>query len=163
MDRVETIKILSALRETYPNGADGTENTVNLWTALLEPYEYEKVWQATLELCKEWDGYTMPPPAAIIKKLDNVPSERKAKLRREADELLCRGSTLTQDDFREASPEIQKHFGSVARLRKISQMPAEQADRELDRFERELPGIAREVKKLALENKEKQLLTGGDE
>lgn len=148
MDRVETIKILSALRETYPNGADGTENTVNLWTALFEPYEYEKVWQATLELCKEWDGYTMPPPAAIIKKLDNVPSERKAKLRREADKLLCRGSTLTQDDFRKASPEIQKHFGNVARLRKISQMPAEQADRELDRFERELPNITKEIKQL---------------
>lgn len=159
MDRVETIKILSALRETYPNGADGTENTVNLWTALFEPYEFEKVWQATLELCKEWDGYTMPPPAAIIKKLDNVPLERKAKLRHEADKLLCRGSTLTQDDFREASPEIQEHFGSVARLRKISQMPAEQADRELDRFERELPNITKEIKQL----RAGQLLIGNGE
>lgn len=163
MDRVETIKILSALRETYPNGADGTENTVNLWTALLEPYEYEKVWQATLELCKEWDGYTMPPPAAIIKKLDNVPSEKKTELRREADQLLRRGSTITPADFQEASPEIQQFFGSANRIRQLAMMDADKCDKELDRFERELPGIAREVKKLALENKEKQLLTGGDE
>lgn len=159
MNRIETLKIVGTLRESYPNGAEVTENTIDLWTALLEPYEYEKVWQATLEICKEWDGYTMPPPAAIIKKLDNVPSERKAKLRREADKLLCRGSTLTQDDFREASPEIQKHFGSVARLRKISQMPAEQADRELDRFERELPNITKEIKQLGAG----QLLIGNGE
>lgn len=148
MDRVETLKILGTLRESFPNGAEVTQNTADLWTALFEPYSFDKVWQATLEICKEWDGYTMPPPAAIIKKLDSVPSEKKNELRREADKLLCRGSTLTQDDFREASPEIQEHFGSVARLRKISQMPAEQADRELDRFERELPNITKEIKQL---------------
>ena len=163
MNRIETLKIVGTLRESYPNGAEVTENTIDLWTALLEPYEYEKVWQATLELCKEWDGYTMPPPAAIIKKLDNVPSEKKTELRREADQLLRRGSTITPADFQEASPEIQQFFGSANRIRQLAMMDADKCDKELDRFERELPGIAREVKKLALENKEKQLLTGGDE
>ena len=163
MNRIETLKIVGTLRESYPNGAEVTENTIDLWTALLEPYEYEKVWQATLELCKEWDGYTMPPPAAIIKKLDNVPSEKKTELRREADQLLRRGSTITPADFQEASPEIQQFFGSANRIRQLAMMDADKCDKELDRFERELPGIAREVKKLALENKEKQVLTGGDE
>ena len=42
MNRIETLKIVGTLRESYPNGAEVTENTIDLWTALLEPYEYEK-------------------------------------------------------------------------------------------------------------------------
>lgn len=163
MNRIETLKILGTLRESFPNGAEVTQNTADLWTALFEPYSFDKVWQATLEICKEWDGYTMPPPAAIIKKLDSVPSEKKTELRREADQLLRRGSTITPADFQEASPEIQQFFGSANRIRQLAMMDADKCDKELDRFERELPSIARKVKKLALENKEKQLLTGGDE
>lgn len=159
MNRVETMKILSALRETYPNGAEGTENTVNLWAALFEPYEYEKVWQATLEVCKEWDGYTMPPPAAIIKKLDNVPSGRKAELRREADQLLRRGSQVTWGDFLDASPEIQDFFGSPSRIRSLATRDITTCEKELDRFERELPNITKQVKQLG----SSQLLIGNGE
>lgn len=145
MNRAETAKILSVLRVLYPNGADGTEATVNLWAALFEPYEYEQVWQAAFEACKEWTGYNMPSPAALIKILDSIPSARKAELRHEADQLIRKGSILTLEEFEKASPEIQEHFGSVARLKRIAMMPIEQADRELDRFEKELPNISRKL------------------
>lgn len=163
MNKAETARILAALREAYPNGAEVTENTVNLWATILEPYEYERTWQCTIELVSEWDGYTMPPPAALVKKLNEHDTGRYADLREEADRLLRRGSTLTWDDFWASTPEIQEHFGSVARLKRIAQMPADQADRELDRFEKELPGITRKLKRYSLEGGKDPLLTSGEE
>lgn len=145
MNRIDTLKIIGTLREAYPNGAEITENTVNLWLAKLEPYDFERAWQCTIELLGEWDKCTMPPPAALIKKLDSIPSARKAELRHEADQLIRKGSVLTFEEFKKASPEIQEHFGSVARLKQIAKMPIEQADRELDRFEKELPNISRKL------------------
>lgn len=163
MNKAETARILATFREAYPNGAEITESTVNLWATILAPYEYAEAWQGAVELIGEWDGFTMPPPAALVKKLDAKNTDRFADLREEADRLLRRGSTLTWDDFWASSPEIQEHFGSVARLKRIAQMPAEQADRELDRFEKELPGITRKLKQYSLEGGKDPLLESGKE
>lgn len=146
MNRIDTLKIIGTLREAYPNGAEITENTVNLWLAKLEPYDFEKAWQCTIELLGEWDKCTMPPPAALIKKLDSIPSARKAELRHEADQLIRKGSVLTFEEFEKASPEIKEYFGSLAALRRLANMTIEQADRELERFQKELPNISRKLR-----------------
>jgi hypothetical protein len=162
MDRIETMKILGTLRESFPNGAEITEMTVDLWAALFEEYEYDAAWQATLQVCKEWKAYTMPPPAAIIEKLEiaenRVSPSELLDLRAEADQMLRRGTRLTALDFEEASREIQLFFGSAGRMRSLALGNADYANRELDRFVKAIPEL-----RATIRSNEKKLLGAGPE
>lgn len=147
MDRVETLKIVGTLREAYPNGAPITENTINLWEELLRPYEYEVVWPLTLELCREWTGYTMPPPAALIRKIEGAKENNlDIDLWNEAEYLISRGTIITAEEFENASPEIKRYFGSIARIKELALMPSGETANERARFLKQVPSIRESIR-----------------
>lgn len=147
MDRVETLKIVGTLREAYPNGAPITENTINLWEELLRPYEYEVVWHFTLELCREWTGYTMPPPAALIRKIEGAKDNNlDIDLWNEAEYLISRGTIITAEEFENASPEIKRYFGSIARIKELALMPSGETANERARFLKQVPSIRESIR-----------------
>lgn len=136
------MQILTYLREAFPSGAKITEQTVNVWHDLLEPYEYQTAWLCMKEVAKEWEGYTMPPPAAIIKKLKQASaSDRHIDLWNEAEKLISKGTILTAEEFRNASKEVQRYFGNVSRIRELALMPPEQTANERARFLKQIPEI----------------------
>ena len=94
MTRNETVKILSRLREYYPNGPEATIETIEAWYEILKPYGYEETDKAVLEVCREWTGYTMPTPAAIIQKAERIreqsAQEQIRKHAKEVDERRAR-------------------------------------------------------------------------
>lgn len=147
MDRVETLKIVGTLREAYPNGPAITENTINLWEELLRPYEYEVVWHFTLELCREWAGYTMPPPAALIRKIEGANENNlDIDLWNEAERLISRGTIITAEEFENASPEIKRYFGSIARIKELALMPSGETANERARFLKQVPSIRESIR-----------------
>lgn len=147
MDRVETLKIVGTLREAYPNGPAITENTINLWAELLSPYEYDVVWHFTLELCREWTGYTMPPPAALIRKIENAKDNSLyIDLWNEAEYLISRGTIITAEEFENASPEIKRYFGSIARIKELALMPSGETANERARFLKQVPSIRESIR-----------------
>lgn len=147
MDRVETLKIVGTLREAYPNGPAITENTINLWAELLRPYEYEVVWHFTLELCREWTGYTMPPPAALIRKIENAKDNSLyIDLWNEAEYLISRGTIITAEEFENSSPEIKRYFGSIARIKELALMPSGETANERARFLKQVPSIRESIR-----------------
>lgn len=147
MDRVETLKIVGTLREAYPNGPAITENTINLWAELLSPYEYDVVWHFTLELCREWTGYTMPPPAALIRKIEGAKDNNlDIDLWNEAEYLISRGTIITAEEFENASPEIKRYFGSIARIKELALMPSGETANERARFLKQVPSIRESIR-----------------
>ena len=77
MTREETARIMAYLRELYPNGKKITEQTVIVWHDVLKDYEFEVIKEAAREAAKTYEGYTMPPPAVIIR---HIRKEPKLKL-----------------------------------------------------------------------------------
>lgn len=147
MTKTETLQILTYLREAYPNGQAITEQTVNVWHDLIGEYEHKPFWECMKQVVKEWDGYTMPPPAAIIKKMKQAEdTDKYIDLWNEADKLICKGTILTNDEFKKASPEVQRYFGSVARIRELALMPPEQTANERARFLKQIPEISEHYK-----------------
>lgn len=147
MNKSETAKVVAYLHEAYPNGKEITDLTIEVWYDILKDYEFKVVQAAMRELVNEWDGYTMPPPAALIKKIrgaekDNVDID----LWNEAEKLISKGTILTAEEFRQASPEIQRYFGSVSRIRDLALMPAEETANERARFLKQVPSIRENIR-----------------
>lgn len=147
MIKQESAKIVAYLHELYPNGKPVTDITIEAWHMALKEYDFEVVQAVMGEVIKEWDNFTMPPPAAIIKKIEKVSEEDKAiDLWNEADKLICKGTILTAEEFHRASPEVQRYFGSVARIRELALMPPEQTANERARFLKQIPEICEHYK-----------------
>lgn len=147
MDKAETLQIVGTLREAYPNGPAITENTINLWAELLKPYPYEVAWHFTLELCREWTGYTMPPPAALIRKIEGAKDNNlNIDLWNEAEYLISRGTIITAEEFENASPEIKRYFGSIARIKELALMPSGETANERARFLKQVPSIRESIR-----------------
>ena len=142
MTKKETLQIITYLREAFPNGTPITEQTVNVWHDILGEYDYKIAWECMRQVAKEWEGYTMPPPATIIKKMNKVGAEDTyIDLWNEAEKLIRKGTVLTGDEFRQASKEVQRYFGNVARIRDLALMPPEQTANERARFLKQIPEI----------------------
>lgn len=73
MTRQETILIMAYLRELYPNGKEITKETIDVWYDVLKDYDYETVKEATRETARTYEGYTMPPPAFIVRHITKTP------------------------------------------------------------------------------------------
>jgi len=147
MSKQETAKIVAYLRELYPNGKPVTDITIEAWHMALKKYDFEVVQAVMGEVIKEWDNFTMPPPAAIIKKIEQASGEDKAiDLWNEAERLISKGTILTAEEFHRASPEVQRYFGSVARIRELALMPPDQTANERARFLRQIPDISEQHK-----------------
>lgn len=146
MTKNELLKIITYLREAFPNGSEITENTVNVWFDLLGEYDYRLAWECMRQVARNWDGYTMPPPSAIIKRINSASAgSSDIELWNEADMLISKGTVLTREEFEQASPIIQSYFGSVNRIRELALMDAGQTANERARFLRQVPKIREKV------------------
>ena len=146
MTKNELLKIITYLREAFPNGSEITENTVNVWFDLLGEYDYRLAWECMRQVARNWDGYTMPPPSAIIKRINSASAGNSdIEIWNEADKLISRGTVLTREEFEAASPIIQSYFGSVNRIRELALMDAGQTANERARFLRQVPKIREKV------------------
>ena len=146
MTKHELLQIITYLREAFPNGSEITENTVNVWFDLLGEYDYRLAWECMRQVARNWDGYTMPPPSAIIKRINSASAgNTDIELWNEADKLISRGTVLTREEFEKASPIIQRYFGSVNRIRELALMDAAQTANERARFLRQAPKIREKV------------------
>ena len=146
MNLHETAKMLTTLREFYPQGQPITETTVKAWHLVFDDIDFQIAMSVIPEVVKEWDGYTMPPPAAIIKKIKSASAgDTDIELWNEADKLISKGTVLTREEFEQASPIIQSYFGSVNRIRELALMDAGQTANERARFLRQVPKIREKV------------------
>ena len=142
MNKSETAKIVAYLYEAYPNGKEVTDFTIEVWHDLLKGYDFKVVQAAMREVLNEWEGYTMPPPAAIIKKINRAgKKDTYMDLWNEAEKLIRKGTVLTVEEFRDAPKEVQRYFGNVARIRDLALMPPEQTANERARFLKQIPEI----------------------
>lgn len=146
MNLHETAKMLTTLREFYPQGQPITETTVKAWHLVFDDIDFQVAMSVIPEVVKEWDGYTMPPPAAIIKKIKSASAGDTAiELWNEADKLISRGTILTIEEFEQADPTIKTYFGSVSRIRELALMDAAQTANERARFLKQAPQIREKI------------------
>ena len=143
MTRTETMKIVAFFRELYPNGPVITEATINAWHTLLSPYDYKSMWQCAQLVAREWDGYTMPPPATLLKKLEAVTAtgETPIDLWNRLEKMLSNGAYGSVEEFEKAPPIIQRYLGSPSRIRYLSMVPMDQLEFERARFLKEIAHI----------------------
>lgn len=142
MSKQETAKIVAYLHELYPNGKPITDLTIEAWHMALQGYDFHLVQAVMGEVIKEWDGYTMPPPAVLIKKIEgSKEKDLYIDLWNEAERLISKGTILTKEEFEKTSPEVRRYFGSVARIRELALLPPEETANERARFLKQIPEI----------------------
>lgn len=164
MTKGETAKIMAYFRELYPNGPKVTAATVNAWHTVLGEYPYRAAWECAVELAKEWDGYTMPPPAALAKKMRMVASDDTAVgLWREAEKLIKRGTVLTEEEYQAAPEPIKAYFGGRSAVRDLALLDITAMPNERARFLRHIGEIVErtETRNALTETALKQI--GGDD
>lgn len=132
----DTQKILAYFREAYPNGARGSEHTVRLWHDLLEEYDFEVAWVAAKIVVRTWQGYTMPPPAALIAEIENLYEHEDSAIDnwRLVEKAIKRGSVFTQSEFNDLPEVVQRYFGGVSAIRDLAYMNRDQLPNERARF-----------------------------
>lgn len=161
MNKTEMTKILAVLRTYFPNGVEASKTVVEAWHMIFEKVPYELMNNAVKEVVSEWEGYTMPPPGVFMSKLRQTNQASAVELWNEAHNLMRRGTILTQDEFEQASPEIVKYFGSVARIRQLATMPVEEVEFEKQLFMKHVPSIqGQQIHKKQLADNTKALLEG---
>ena len=161
----ETTKILSYFRELYPNGEKATNATVNAWHTVIGEYDFEVAWECAMDLAKEWDAYTMPPPAALVKRIRSVlPTDMTAiELWREAERLIRRGLVLTEEEFSKAPEPIRVYFGGRSAIRDMALLSAEELPYERARFLKNIaPIIERASVMEALSDEAKKAIASGN-
>ena len=146
MNKLETAKILAVLRAYFPNGVESSETVVDAWHMIMKDVSYEEMNQIVVQVVSEWEGYTMPPPGVFMNKLRKANEKDVVELWQEADKLICKGTVLTQYEFEQASPEVQKYFGSINRIRELAKSPPEATEYEKHHFMREVP-VMRETER----------------
>lgn len=136
MTKDETIRILAYLREIYPNGKQVTDMTVTVWHDLLQEYRYEVVQAVTKQVAKEYTGYTMPPPAEIIKRINLIKGKGNTAIEywRQAEQAIRRGAILTEEEFKQLPTPVQKYFGGRSAIRDIAILDQSELPNERARF-----------------------------
>ena len=151
MTKNETAKIVAYLRELYPNGAKVTSDTVSAWHTVIGEYDFRLAWECAVLLAKEWEGYTMPPPAVLVKKIRSVlPADKTAiELWREAERLIHRGLVLTEEEFNAASEPVRVYFGGRSAIRDLALLSVDQLPNERARFLRNVGPIMERARTVA--------------
>lgn len=145
MNRKEVAQILATLKTFFPNGEPVTGDTIDAWEWIIGEYDYHVFWECMKQVVDEWDGYTMPPPAAIIKKIRTAQDDNYIELWNIAEKMIRKGTILTVGEFGDAPEEIQTWFGDVSRIRELALMPPEQTANERARFLKGVPAIKEKI------------------
>lgn len=147
MTTEQTAKIVATLYEAFPNSKEPTDNTVMVWHMVLQAIDYRVAMAVLPEVIVECKGPYMPPPGAIVQKIRSLNGRNiYIDLWNEAERLISKGTILTPEEFHQASPEVQRYFRNVGRIRELALMPPEQTANERARFLREVPKIREFVK-----------------
>lgn len=122
MNRQETTQIITLLAGNYSSIAEKTKEQkqmmLNTWQECLGDLDYNLVLQAVKKTIIE---SPYPPTIHDIRKnaveMINPTTKRTAiEAWNEAYGMICSASILTAEDFKRASPEVQKFFGNLRQV-----------------------------------------------
>lgn len=155
MTKQETAKIITLLREFYPQGKEITEATINAWHELLKGYDYEEVWVVAVEVAKEYEGYTLPPPSVLLNKHKSLTTPLAIEYWNIALKAIKKGQSFTQEDFEKLPTAIQTYFGGISQVRDLGQMDMDTISYEKARFLKNIDVITKreESDKAFIENR----------
>lgn len=126
MNRQETIQVITLLAGNYDSIAkkDKTQKElmINTWQECLNDLDYKLVLQAVKKTIIE---SPYPPTIHEIRKnaieIINPSTQRTAiEAWNEAYNMICGGLYMTEEQFKEASPEVKKFFGSVRQVTELA-------------------------------------------
>lgn len=136
MNKTETMKIIAFLEQLYPSNRELTADTISAWHAVIGEYDYQVAWQAAKQVAGTWDGYTMPPPAAVVKQIKLLlPEDNTAiELWRVVERMIKRGTVLTEEEFQAAPEPIKRYFGGRSAIKDLALLDIENLPNERARF-----------------------------
>ena len=126
MNKTETVQVITLLAGNYDSIAkkDTTQKQlmINTWLECLGDLDYKLVLQAVKKTIIE---SPYPPTIHDIRK--NAMELAKPSTKRtaieawnEAYDMICGGLYMTEEQFRTASPEVQKFFGNVKQVKELA-------------------------------------------
>lgn len=126
MNKQETVQVITLLAGNYDSIAkkDNIQKQlmVNTWQECLGDLDYKVVLQAVK---KTMITNPYPPTIADIRKnaIEMIkPSTERTAIEawNEAYSMICNGLYMTEEQFKKASPEVQKFFGNVRQVRELA-------------------------------------------
>lgn len=128
MTKQETVQILTLLAGNYESFAKRTQTDEqveimkNTWYECLNDLDYKLVLQAVKKTIIE---SPYPPTIHDIRKnaMEIIkPSTSKTAIEawNEAYSMICHGNYMTEEQFKIASPEVQKFFGNVRQVAELA-------------------------------------------
>ena len=126
MNKTETVQVITLLAGNYDSIAkkDTTQKQlmINTWLECLGDLDYKLILQAVKKTIIE---SPYPPTIHDIRK--NAMELAKPSTKRtaieawnEAYDMICGGLYMTEEQFRTASPEVQKFFGNVKQVKELA-------------------------------------------
>ena len=126
MTRQETIQVITLLAGNYDSIANKDKTLkqlmINTWQECLGDLDYRLVLEAVKKTM-----ITSPYPPTIADVRKNAvemlkPSTQKTAIEawNEAYKMICSGLYMTEEQFKMASPEVQKFFGNVRQVRELA-------------------------------------------
>ena len=126
MNKKETVQVITLLAGNYDSIAkkDNIQKQlmVNTWQECLGDLDYRLVLEAVKKTM-----ITSPYPPTIADVRKNAvemlkPSTQKTAIEawNEAYKMICSGLYMTEEQFKMASPEVQKFFGNVRQVRELA-------------------------------------------
>lgn len=126
MKKEETIQVITLLAGNYDNIAkkDKVQKQlmINTWQECLGDLDYKVVLQAVK---KSIIDSPYPPTIHDIRKnaIEMInPTQKRTAIEawNEAYSMICNGLYMTDEQFKKASPEVQKFFGNVRQVRELA-------------------------------------------
>lgn len=126
MNKQETVQVITLLAGNYDSIAkkDNIQKQlmVNTWQECLGDLDYKVVLQAVK---KTMITNPYPPTIADIRKnaIEMIkPSTERTAIEawNEAYSMICNGLYMTEEQFKKASPEVQKFLGNVRQVRELA-------------------------------------------
>lgn len=126
MTREETIQVITLLAGNYDSIAkkDKIQKNlmINTWLECLGDLEYKLVLQAVKKTIIE---SPYPPTIHEIRKnaieiINPSVSRTTIEAWNEAYRMICRGGYMTEEEFKKASPEVQRFFGNVRQVAELA-------------------------------------------
>lgn len=126
MNKTETVQVITLLAGNYDSIAkkDTTQKQlmINTWQECLGDLDYKLVLQAVKKTIIE---SPYPPTIHDIRKnaieMMNPAIQRTAiEAWNEAYSMICNGGYMTEEQFKTASPEVQKFFGNVRQVKELA-------------------------------------------
>lgn len=126
MKKQETAQIITLLAGNYNNIAEKNKEQkqmmLNTWQECLGDLDYKLVLQAVKKTIIE---SPYPPTIHEIRKnaiemISPTATRTPIEAWEEAYSMICNGGYMTEEQFKTASPEVQKFFGNVRQVKELA-------------------------------------------